>query len=207
MHPKTCRHCGSQLTVKQTKRTPQQLLKPYYYTAYYFCSNCNRIYHSDKFKVNNENVDLFTGNTENGEPVDIEIWTDGACTNNGKENAKAAWAFLSGDFEKAGPVTGKQTNNRAEAEAIYEALRWAVENNHRRVKIFTDSQITIHNMKKPLGKILLNKDIYEKLFSLIVDNNLEVVYEKVLGHSGVKDNERVDKLANTLAATKNEQQL
>lgn len=194
-----CRHCGLPLVVKQTKRTPQQLLKPYYYTAYYVCPRCGRMYHSDEFKVENQNYDLFSGQTENGEPVDVEIWTDGACVNNGKENASAAWAFVSGKYEEAGRVEGKQTNNRAEAEAILHALKWAAAQRHRRVKIFCDTQITIYSLQKPLEKIVANKDIFEKIFHVIKQHELFVCYEKVLGHSGIEQNERVDKLANTLA--------
>ncbi len=200
MESKTCKYCGSQLFIKQTKRTPQQLLKSYYYTAYYFCPHCSRIYHSDEFKVKNENVDLFTGITENGEPVEVEIWTDGACINNGKATAKAAWAFVSGDFEKTGFVTGKQTNNRAEAEAIYYALYWAAEKGYKRIKIYADTQITIHSLRKPLEKIKANQDIFEKIFSVIKEYQLTVFYEKVMGHSGIENNERVDKLANRLAS-------
>jgi len=200
MNNKTCKHCGSLLVIKQTRRTPEQLKKQYYYTAYRLCPQCHRIYHSDEFKVVNENFDLFSGNHDaSGEPVDVEIWTDGACVNNGKPHASAAWAFVSGDYEKAGVVTGKQTNNRAEAEAILEALKWAGMKGDRRVRILSDSLITINNMKKPLAKILMNRDIYENMFDVIKKYNLDVVYEKVLGHSGVEQNERVDKLANGLA--------
>lgn len=199
MKENKCKHCGSLLVVKQTHRTPEQLKKLYYYTAYYLCPHCGRLYHSKEFKVENENYNLFLRHTAAGELVDVEVWTDGACLNNGKENAKAAWAFVSGDFERAGLVDGKQTNNRAEAEAIYEALQWAAEKGYRRIKVYADTQITIHSLKKPLAKIKANQDIFERIVNIINKNNLEVVYEKVLGHSGVVQNERVDKLANDLA--------
>ncbi len=197
----SCRHCGSQLVVKQTHRTPLQLKKQYYYTAYYKCPRCGRIYHSDEFKIINENYDLFTGSNDlNMDPYDVEVWTDGACVNNGKDSAKAAWAYVSGDYEKAGLVTGKQTNNRAEAEAILEALKWAGDKGYKRVKICADTLITIQSLKKPLDKIKANTDIFEKIFNVINKHNLTVAYEKVLGHSGISENERADKLANTLAA-------
>lgn len=195
-----CRHCGSALFVKQTHRTPQQLKKQYYYTAYYFCPSCKRIYHSDEFKVVNENYDLFNGvHDDAGEPVEVEIWTDGACVNNGAENAKAAWAFVSGEYELAGIVSGKQTNNRAEAQAILEALSWAGEKGYKKIKIYADTLITLQSLKKPLTKIKANTDIFEKIFQIIDNYKLNVVYEKVLGHSGVLGNERVDKLANNLS--------
>lgn len=200
---KKCRHCGSSLVVKQTKRTPEQLKKQYYYSAYYLCPRCGRMYHDEKFKIINENYDLFTGqHSPSGVPVDVEIWTDGACVNNGKINAKAAWAFVSGDFEKAGLIEGKQTNNRAEAQAILEALKWAAEKGYKRIKIYADTQITIHGLNKPLEKIKANTDIFEIIFEIINKNNLEVEYEKVLGHSGNINNDRVDSLANSLASRK-----
>lgn len=157
------------------------------------------MYLSDEFKVLNKNYDLFSGQTKYGEPVDVEIWTDGACVNNGKPNASAAWAYVSGEFEQAGRVEGKQTNNRAEAEAVLHALRFAVEKGHRRVRILCDTQITIYSLQKPLEKIVANKDIFEKIFKVMKEHSLIVSYEKVLGHSGVEQNERVDKLANNLA--------
>lgn len=195
----SCKHCGGQLLVTKTKRTPQQLRKPYYYTAYYRCAKCHRIYHSDEFKIENRNYDLFSGQTENGVPVDVEIWTDGACINNGQPNASAAWGFVSGDYEEAGRVEGKQTNNRAEAEAVLQALRWAAKKGHRRVKILCDTQVTIFGLQKPPEKVIANRDIFEKIAQVIATHELLVQYQKVLGHSGVEQNERVDKVANSFA--------
>jgi ribonuclease HI len=200
LHTKNCRHCGSPLIIKQTRRTPEQLTKQYYYTAYRLCPKCGRMYHSDEFKVVNENYDLFSGkHAPSGDLMDVEIWTDGACVHNGTEKASAAWAFVSGIFEKAGRVEGKQTNNRGEAEAILRALEWAAEKGERRVKILTDSQISIHGVMKAPEKVLANRDIFENIAKVVRDNSMEVVYEKVLGHSGVQENERVDKLANGMA--------
>lgn len=195
---KTCKTCGSQLVVKQTKRTAEQLRKQYYYNAYYFCPNCKRIYHNDKFKIVNENFDLFARSEATSGPIDGEIWTDGACARNGKPSAKAAWAFVSGKHEERGLVSGKQTNNTAEAYAIYHALLWAVKQGYKRVKIHSDSQITLHNLRKPIHKIKKNNAIFAKIYEVIEKNNLSVVYGKVAGHSGDINNERADKLANSL---------
>src|SRR5438874_2570102 len=108
-----CRTCGSPLVIRQTKRSPSQLTKQYYYTAYYYCQHCQKMYLNDAFKVENKNADLFTENHQELSPVDVEIWTDGACSNNGRENAKASWAFVAGKHEESGLVIGKQTNNTA----------------------------------------------------------------------------------------------
>ena len=118
-----CKYCGTTLIERKTKRSPSQLLKPYYYTAYYFCTTCKRIYHNEKFKVVNTNYDLFAENTMDN--ADVEIWTDGACSHNGTPKARAAWAFVAGEYEENGLVEGKQTNNVAEGLAIYHALFWA----------------------------------------------------------------------------------
>lgn len=160
------------------------------------------MYLSDDFKVTNENLDLFTNHkTEVGE-VDVDIWTDGACSNNGRPNAKAAWAFVSGDYEASGLVEGKQTNNTAESLAMYFALKWAVDKGYKTIQIHSDSQITIHNMQKSLEKIKVNQDIFARIFNLIKANNLTVHYNKVPGHADNVNNNRADKLCNGLVGIK-----
>lgn len=200
-----CKNCNGELIVKATKRTPEQLKKSYYYTAYYFCPRCKKLYHDDKFKV--ENKDLFSDSVvlskaRNESDYDAHIWTDGACTGNGYAHAKAAWAFVSGKIEKAGRVLGKQTNNTAEAFAIYHALLWAATEKKKIIKIYSDSKITLGNLQKSPDKIKENRQIFELIEDIISANRLTVDYEKVLGHSGDPNNERADKLANELAGIK-----
>src|SRR5688572_11574458 len=112
-----CKTCGTPLLKRETKRSPEQLLKSYYYTAYYYCANCRKMFHSDAFKVVNKNFSLFTADELSPADIDVNIWTDGACRGNGTTDAKAAWAFVSGEYEDSGIVEGKQTNNTAEAYA------------------------------------------------------------------------------------------
>ncbi len=196
---KTCRSCGHELIIKETKNKSLNLVKPYYYRAYLFCPNCHRIYHEDKFKVVNH--DLFsTKEKPSLSPPDVKIWTDGACTNNGSPQAKAAWAFVAGDYEKAGLVNGKQTNNRAEAYAILYALQWAAQKRYKNIDIYTDSQISIFGVSKHFSKVKVNQDIFKDIADIISRNQLKVNYRKVMGHSGDVNNERVDKLANDLAS-------
>lgn len=204
-----CRNCGSRLVVKQTKRTTEQLKKPYYYTAYYFCPSCKKLYHDEKFKIVNNQTSLPSSllGLEKNNNYDVEIWTDGACVRNGTPHARAAWGFVahsassgsSSKTEKAGLVEGIQTNNRAEAYAIYHALVWAAEKGFRNVRLHTDSQISIHGVSKDPSKVLKNRDIFEQIAQVITGTHLQVEFVKVLGHSGDVNNERVDKLANDLA--------
>jgi len=199
--PRTCRNCGKRLIEKQTKRTAEQLKKPYYYTAYYYCTNCNKLYHDEKFKViNSQTPLLFSSNNHTLTGYDAEIWTDGACVGNGTPSAKAAWGFVSGKTERAGLVEGKQTNNRAEGLAIYHALAWAAQSGFKKILLHTDSQISLFNLKKPASKVIANREIFEVIENVIAENGLQVDYKKVLGHSGDPNNERADSLANGLAA-------
>ncbi|MBI2034238.1 MAG: reverse transcriptase-like protein [Candidatus Levybacteria bacterium] len=134
---------------------------------------------------------------------EIDIWTDGACTYNGTAKAKAAWAFVVSVkdqvVEKAGMVEGKQTNNRAEAFAIYHALLWAGTNGFTSIKIHTDSQITMHGVNKPAFKVKMNRDIFERIAFVIFNHQLVVSYKKVIGHGTEENNNRADRLANTKA--------
>ncbi len=214
LEQKSCRTCGSKLIARETRKKPSQLKKQYYYTAYYFCLSCRKIYHDDKFKVTSvvshpdppaggegspSSTHLFE---DLREAFDIEIWTDGACVSNGRHNAKAAWAFVAGDIEKAGLVPGsKQTNNVAEGLAIFHALDWAVNHRHKKIKLYTDSQICIYNMNKPALQVKQNQVIFQRIEDLIKQNNLTVYFKKVLGHSGDVNNTRADKLANQLASS------
>jgi ribonuclease HI len=196
-----CKKCGKVLEKRPTKRTAEQLKKPYYFTHYYYCTNCQKLYHSEKFKVlNPRSIPLELDGTENV-PVsyDVEIWTDGACVYNGTPRARAAWAFVSGKVEKAGLVEGKQTNNVAEGMAILKALEWAAAEGHKKIKLYSDSQISLNNLLKHPDKVKENAQIFYDIADVITKNGLTVHYEKVLGHSGDENNERVDKLANNLA--------
>lgn len=202
MEKETCRNCGSQLVIRQTEKSAAQLKKPYYYTAYYLCPNCNKLYHSDKFKITNaQTTPLHFGSLEIPKKgkYDVQIWTDGACVNNGKPIAKAAWAFVSGKKEAAGFVEGKQTNNVAEGLAILYALKWAAEKGYKSIQLHTDSQISLHNLSKSARLVKVNREIFEEIERIIAKNNLVVSYKKVLGHSGDPNNERADTLANKLA--------
>lgn len=213
-----CKNCGSELVVKQTKRTAEQLKKQYYYTAYYFCPNCKKLYHDEKFKVTNEvshpeqakraeGSQSFFGRDssalpQNDKEYDIHIWTDGACTRNGYDDAHAAWAFVSGKTEKAGRVVGKQTNNTAEALAVYHALLWAAEEKHKRVKIYSDSQITLNGLKKSPDRVKENREIFQLIEDVIMANGLTVDFEKVPAHADNINNNRADRLANGLVGIK-----
>ena len=209
MENKICKNCGAQLVEKKTKRTAEQLKKSYYYTAYYYCNNCHKLYHDDKFKAVNSVTSPLFEETNNKKvstlpvrhttSVDVEIWTDGACVYNGTPRARAAWGFVSGETERAGRVEGKQTNNVAEGLAIYNALVWAAEQGHKKIRLHTDSQISLFNLQKTPDKVKQNAEIFYGIARVVAENKLQVEYVKVLGHSGDINNERADRMANSMA--------
>lgn len=210
MEERKCKQCGGPLVQKATKQTAAQRTKPFYYSAYYWCNSCHKLYHDSKFKVVNTPLFASAQNPIEKKTVkkivltafnhDVEIWTDGACVSNGTPQARAAWAFVSGETERAGLVDGKQTNNVAEALAIYHALVWAGEKGYKKIKLYTDSQISIHGVMKPARLVKANREIFEDIAAVVAKNGLQIEYVKVLGHSGDPNNERVDKLANGLAS-------
>lgn len=211
MKKKLCKKCGQELEIRPVKKTAAQQKKTYYYTHYYYCTQCESLFHDDEFKVvNPQTVPLSFDDVSKTVYIeekrygkfDAEIWTDGACVYNGTPRAKAAWAFVSGKEEQFGIVEGAQTNNRGEGYAIYYALKWAGESGAKKIKIYTDSQISIHSATKHFSKVVANREIFEGIAKIIEQYSLEVTYEKVLGHSGDINNDRADVLANTAAAAK-----
>ncbi|MBP6882715.1 MAG: hypothetical protein KBC15_04150 [Candidatus Levybacteria bacterium] len=202
MDTKYCKVDNTALVKKPTKNSSARSTKSFYYTAYYSCPTCKRIYHDDAFKVLNNTQDLFSRSTilKQDDPT-VQIWTDGACTNNGTPQARASWGFVVGEYEMAGLVEGeKQTNNRGEGLAIYNALLWAASKGHRSVQIHTDSQITIHGVSKHPDKVKENRDIFQMIHNVVTENNLSVEYIKVRGHADDVGNNRADEVATAILA-------
>lgn len=78
----------------------------------------------------------------------IYVYTDGACTNNGKPNAKAGIGIYFGEDDRRNVskrIYGKQTNNAAELDAILEVFNILDGQIRKKNKviIFTDSEYAI----------------------------------------------------------------
>ncbi|KAG5875048.1 hypothetical protein JTB14_026180 [Gonioctena quinquepunctata] len=139
----------------------------------------------------------------------VVVYTDGACENNGKANAKAGIGVWFGDnhpLNISKPVEGKATNNTAEIQACIQALSLLKDQGITKVKIFTDSQFTIdcmtkwikrwrkNNWKTSSGGPVKNKEDLQKLDETIKSFS-GVQWFHVAGHNGIKGNEEADKLA------------
>jgi ribonuclease HI/exonuclease III len=136
----------------------------------------------------------------------IKVWTDGSAIKQGK--AKMAGAGVVFDsrsdhiINEAFRITGRQTNNNAELQAIERAIRRAPEGFDLEVR--TDSQSSIDaitNCDSWTGaqwKAAPNREVIKRVQSLIHGRERfggKVSLVKVKAHSGIRGNEMADALA------------
>jgi len=138
------------------------------------------------------------------------IYTDGACINNGKPDARAGWGAVltnpEGDFlELAGPVpqAEPQTNSRAELMALVEALERCTK--PAPIILYTDSEYIAKacngwleswkakGWRKSDRKPPEHLDLWQRLDLLLQEKDVSVRWVK--GHSGDAGNDRADALA------------
>jgi ribonuclease HI len=164
-------------------------------------------------------------NDDNFTP-DITVYTDGACYNNGKRNAKASIGVYFGNHDPRNVsrrIIGKQTNNTAELSAIIEAytiLLTEIEAGQN-IAIYSDSMYAMRcctsygdkfykkGWKKPrtkrngvmVEKHIPNFELMRTAFELFHNkDNIRLIYIKA--HTGKTDvhslgNEAADRLATT----------
>jgi len=151
----------------------------------------------------------------------IEVFTDGACSNNGKAIAKAGLGVYFGKDDprnRSTLITGKQSNNTAELSAVIEVFS-ILENEIRedeKIIIYSDSTYTIRwcgeygrkveknnwlskgkkNQLLPIPNLELGKQLY-----LLCKNNKNISLKHIKAHTGLTDklslgNEGADRLAN-----------
>ena len=142
------------------------------------------------------------------------IFTDGACINNGKQNAKAGYGIhfpnnelndISEHFIKS-PIT----NQRAELYAILIALEKIINIDNKNIELYTDSQYSIdcltkwvktwtrNGWKSKLNKPVKNQDIIKSIVNIL--NNYNISFHHVKAHTNKTDfisvcNAKADKLA------------
>ena len=149
----------------------------------------------------------------------VRVFTDGACSNNGKIGAKASYACWfpeHKEFSKSGRVPDDQlqTNNRSELMAIQEALKILEIKfpcDETEVTIYTDSMYSkncltewiigwqINNFK---NNTISNRDIIEDIVSRFPKFKSHCIVH-VRAHTGKDDelskhNEIVDRMAVTV---------
>ena len=137
----------------------------------------------------------------------IKVYTDGACSGNGKEGAIGGWAFcvIGENDELIYGESGAEvntTNNRMEFTAMLRALQWTEKNlNDNFIEYYTDSALLYNTLtqwiegwknndwKRKTGEIK-NLDLVKQLYKYSNKN-----FNHVRGHHGDKWNEWCDKAA------------
>lgn len=155
---------------------------------------------------------------------DLEIWTDGACRDNGTPRARGGYGVY---FEDNHRLKGAlypgtpQTNQRAELVAVLKALKearrrqrkgdyyWSQRGEGLDVTIVSDSKYAVDGCSKWLntwvengfrdsnGRPVKNEDIFSNIFEqLIAPEFNSVKFRHVPAHSGEQGNHIADRLAN-----------
>ena len=144
--------------------------------------------------------------------TDYYVYTDGACTNNGKETAKAGIGIYFQDNDSRNVsrrITGKQTNNRAELLAIivsYFIIEKDVDAGNT-IVIVTDSEYAIRCFttygekceKQEWKKDIPNKQLVQQGYELF-KNAPNISLKHIRAHTGATDvhsigNAKADALA------------
>ena len=181
------------------------------------------------FKNKFKDLHILTTNllNEKQEPIEIEsdtivVYTDGACSNNGKPNAIAGIGVYFGPSDPrnvSDRVVGKQSNNTAELSAIIEvfsilkkeiqlgqkiiiysdsiySIRWCGEYGSRCEKNNWENKGKKGGQRKPIPNLELGKKLY-----LLCKNNPNISLRHIKAHTDLQDkhslgNNGADKLAN-----------
>jgi ribonuclease HI len=140
----------------------------------------------------------------------IIIYTDGACSNNQKDNNLGGYGAVmlyKGHRKEIYGGEKNTTNNIMEMKAIIEALK-LLKTHEIPVEIYTDSAYISNCMnqkwyekwikngwKTANKKPVKNKELWMEILKY-VDKIDTITFHKVPGHSGVELNEKADELAN-----------
>ena len=144
---------------------------------------------------------------------DYYVYTDGACSNNGRKNAMAGIGIYFGKDDPRNvsrEVVGKQTNNTAELTAIIETF-YIIEDdldNNMNVCIVSDSEyaircVTSYGKKCDASgwkKKMPNKELVKTVYQLYKDRT-NVRFKHIMAHTSKTDihslgNDKADLLAN-----------
>jgi len=152
----------------------------------------------------------------------IEVYTDGACSNNGKKDAKASWAFYFPEHKSLSkaarvPEDQTQTNQRGELMAISEAVKSAESTFpllETELKIYTDSMYSKNcltnwlsswvakNWKTSQGGDVIHRDLIEdtsKRLSRFKSYNITYVKAHTGGiDEQSRNNHIVDRMASNI---------
>ncbi|KOB71895.1 Ribonuclease H1 [Operophtera brumata] len=101
----------------------------------------------------------------------VQVYTDGACSANGKSGARAGIGVYWGDEHSLNisePVSGRATNNCGEIQAATRAMKQAIDNGVQKLTINTDSQFVINSVTKWMPGDKFIKFILQSLKKIIM---------------------------------------
>jgi ribonuclease HI len=140
---------------------------------------------------------------------DIHIFCDGGCDPNPGPAASGIAVYKSGTIQsKYYGLYHSGTNNTAELNALFEAMRLAKDLLEQgfKVQILSDSSYSVKamtqwatawqrkNWTRGKGQVLANADLIKKMYEYYVQlpSSLSIIHVK--GHSGVEGNELADRM-------------
>jgi ribonuclease HI len=135
----------------------------------------------------------------------IIIYTDGGCRGNPGIGGWGVWLRYGDHDKKLKGAQQDTTNNRMELTAAIKALE-AIKSSNITIDLFTDSKYVMTGISKWIKnwkakgwktthkKPVKNIDLWQRLDAL--NNQHNVVWHWVKGHSGDKGNDMADALAN-----------
>ncbi len=135
----------------------------------------------------------------------IEVYTDGACRGNPGPGGWGALLRYNGHEKELYGAEPRTTNNRMELMAVIKALE-AIRDRRHPVVVTTDSRYVKDGITQWLAgwkrrnwrtagrKPVKNQDLWQRLDELA--GRFDIQWRWVRGHSGHRENERVDRLAN-----------
>lgn len=131
--------------------------------------------------------------------MNVQIFVDGSCLNNGQPDASAGWAVvIKGDIETnlTGKLPGeKQTNNRAELYGLLQALRWIQSHPEVKAAIYSDSRICIDGLLGDSQR-KANRDIWVEIEQICPEIAGQLTDVK---HVDRNENKEADELARKAA--------
>lgn len=138
------------------------------------------------------------------ERLEVNIYTDGACSGNPGPGGWAAILSFRGVEKEISGGEPSTTNNRMELQAVIEALKRLTK--PCRVLLHSDSAYVVNafklgwidnwqkkNWKNSAGSPVANRDLWEELLKLTQRHDVRFI--KVKGHADDAMNNRVDQLA------------
>ena len=137
----------------------------------------------------------------------IRVYTDGSCLGNPGPGGWA-WAIPGGASASGGEA--HTTNQRMEIQAVLEAVKVLED---PEIEIISDSTYVVkcfqdrwwagwqrRGWKNSQGKPVANRELWEPLFELALDERKLITWTWVKGHSGDQWNDVVDQMAQAAAA-------